>query len=233
MAVEEAMLVYARSMEIVDDLRVTIIRNRSATPFITSDDPAVLTNRWYLQNRRADGLSFSLRNAGLIMLMPLSPSTLAMLHDPDIYSVGHRRGVIWIEDDADADALNAHQILNCAANLYFRDWELRDRVTESVTAVLPQRTGRRQRTTYAVRGETVGDHVRYDVQPFEEIVFEDRKEVLIHTEVLRPRPNRWPTFLDYRRGGRAYSNGSRTGFVRLGCLEAGFVQGAGYRRIRL
>jgi hypothetical protein len=232
LAVGEAMLVFARSMKVVDDLRVTIVRNRSLTPFITSDDPAVLTNRWYLQNPRARGLPFSLRNAGMILLMPLSPATLVMLHDPEVYTVGHRRGVVWIDEDADAEALNAHQILNCAANLYFRDWETRDRVCTSVTATLPERPDRRHRTTYAVRGEVVGDHVRYDVRPFEEIAFEGKKEVLIHTEVLRPRPSRWPSFLDYRRDGRAYSNGSRTGFVRRGCLDAGFVQGAGYRRIK-
>lgn len=57
--------------------------------------------------------------------------------------------------------------------------------------------------------------------------------MLVHTEALRPRPPHWPTFLKFRRGGRAYSNGSRTGFVRRGCLEGGFVQGVGYRRIRL
>ncbi len=232
-AVEEAMLVFARSMKIVDDLRLTIVRNGSGTPFITSDDPAVLTNRWYLQNPRARGLSFSLRQSGMILLMPLSPTTLAFLHDPDVYAIGHRRGLVWIEDDAEAAALNAHQILNCAANLYFHDWETRDRVGASVAASLTARLGPRHRTTYAVRGEQVGEHVRYDVQPFEEIAFEERKDVLIHTEVLRPQPGRWPAFLNYHRGGRVYSNGSRTGFVRRGCLEAGFVEGTGYRRIRL
>ena len=232
-AVEEAMLVFARSMKIVDDLRLTIVRNGSGTPFITSDDPAVLTNRWYLQNPRARGLSFSLRQSGMILLMPLSPTTLAFLHDPDVYAIGHRRGLVWIEDDAEAAALNAHQILNCAANLYFHDWETRDRVGASVAASLTARLGPRHRTTYAVRGEQVGEHVRYDVQPFEEIAFEERKDVLIHTEVLRPQPGRWPAFLNYNRGGRVYSNGSRTGFVRRGCLEAGFVEGTGYRRIRL
>lgn len=232
-AVEEAMLVFARSMKIVDDLRLTIVRNRSGTPFMTSDDPAVLTNRWYLQNPRARGLSFSLRQAGLILLMPLSPTTVALLHDPDVYAIGHRRGVVWFDDDAEAEALNAHQILNCAANLYFHDWETRDRVAASVVASLPARLVQRHRTTYAVRGEEVGEHVRYDVQPFEEITFEQRRDVLIHTEVLRPQPGRWPAFLNYRRGGQVYSNGSHTGFVRRGCLEAGFVEGTGYRRIRL
>lgn len=232
-AVEEAMRVYARSMRIVDDLRVTLVRNRTSTPFVTSDDPAVLTNRWYLQKPRARDLTFSIRQAGLIMLLPLSPTVLAMLHDPDVYAIAHRRGVVEIDREEDAHALNEHQILNCAANLYFDDWTRRGRVSEAVRATAQERQGRRHRTTYAVRDREIGEHVRYAVQPLNDILAEVPREVLIHTEVLRPRPRRWPAFLQYRRGGHAYSNGSRTGFIRLGCLQGGFVQGEGYRRIRL
>jgi len=63
-AVQAAMLFYARSMKIVDDLQMTLVRNRTATPFVTSDDPAVLTNRWHLQNPRGRGLAFGVRSGG-------------------------------------------------------------------------------------------------------------------------------------------------------------------------
>lgn len=72
-AVQGAMFFYARSMKIVDDLQLTLIRNRTRTPFITSDDPAVLTNRWHLQNPRARRLAYGVRSAGSIMILPLSP----------------------------------------------------------------------------------------------------------------------------------------------------------------
>lgn len=232
-AVQAAMLFYARSMKIVDDLQMTLVRNRTATPFVTSDDPAVLTNRWHLQNPRARGLAFGVRSGGAIMLLPLSPQLLVVFHDPDVYAVPHQDGVIELRREDDVLALNDHQILNCAANLYFRRWEDRTLVADAVREAADRRQTPRHRTTYAVRDEVVGEHVRYEVRALADIVPQADRDVLVHTETLRARPARWPRFLQYRRDGRLYSNGTRTGFVREGCLAAGFVEGDGYRRVRV
>lgn len=105
-SVLEAMRFYAASMTIVDDLTVTVVRNLTGSPFITSDDPAILTNRWHLQNRRAEGLNFGLRNAGLVMILPLSPDRLALLHDGDVYSFAHRQGRVDLTRADDVAALN-------------------------------------------------------------------------------------------------------------------------------
>lgn len=230
-AVQHAMHYYAKSMEIVDDLQVTLVRNHTPVPFVTSDDPAVLTNRWYLHNPRARDLTFGVRNAGLMMLLPLSPRALAMLHDPDVYVVPHNRGCVVLDRVEDVTALNEHQALNCAANVYFGDWNGRERIVEAVRVVAAVRPRTRHRVTYAVRDQVVGGHVRYEVRPLEEIVPEPGNEVLIHTETLRARPSRWPSFIGLRRGGRMYTNGTRTGYVRRWCLERGFVDGDGYRRV--
>lgn len=232
-AVQGAMLFYARAMKIVDDLQVTVVRNRTETPFITSDDPAVLTNRWHVQNPRGRGFAFGVRSAGAIMLLPLSPDVLALLHDPEVYIVPHQEGTIQVERDGDVRALNDHQILNCAANLYFGDWNERDRVAGAARATAPLRPVSRHRTTYAVRGQEGAGHVRYDARPLADIAPQAGGEVLVHTEALRAVPPRWPGFIQYRRDGRMYSNGSRTGFVRGGCLAAGFVEGEGYERVRV
>lgn len=232
-AVVAAMRHYGRSMRIVDDLQLTVVRNRSPTPFFTSDDPAVLTNRWHLQNRRTRGLGFGVKSAGLIMLLPLAPELLAVLHDPDVYVVPHRQGVVEIEADHEAEALNAHQVLNCAANLYFRNWDDREPVAKAVAATRSLRLEPRHRTTYAVRAGSEGEHARYDPVPLADIVPDPERDVLIHMRILRPVPARWPGFIHYRRGGRVYSNGTRAGFVRRGCIEAGFVEGEGYRPVRL
>lgn len=232
-AAQAAMLFYARSMKIVDDLQMTLVRNRTATPFVTSDDPAVLTNRWHLQNPRGRGLAFGVRSGGAIMLLPLSPEALAVFHDPQVYSVPHEYGVIELRRDEEVWALNEHQILNCAANLYFRTWDDRDEIAGAVREAAARRQNPRHRTTYAVRDEVVGEHVRYEVRPLADIVPHADRDVLVHTETLRARPARWPRFLQYRRDGRLYSNGTRTGFVREGCVAAGFIDGAGYRRVRV
>ncbi|MGE5501483.1 MAG: DUF4238 domain-containing protein [Ignavibacteriales bacterium] len=234
-AVQQAMLYYARSMHVVDDLAVTLVRNRTSTPFLTSDDPAVLTNRWHLQNPRARGLSYGLRSAGLVMLLPLSPNALVMLHDAGTYSVPHHRRVTVLERVNDVLALNEHQVLNSVANIYFGDWARRDQVAAEIRSASARRPPSRHRVTYAVKGAEAaaeaGTHVRYAVRPLGDIVPEPGDEVLIHTETIRPSPSQWPSILNYRRGGRLYSNGTRTGYVRRWALEAGFASGEGYRRV--
>jgi hypothetical protein len=46
-AVQIAMRTFAKSTSVVSDLKVCLIRNRSGVPFVTSADPAMLTNRWH------------------------------------------------------------------------------------------------------------------------------------------------------------------------------------------
>jgi len=72
-AVQMAMLHFADSVRIVDDLKVCIARNRTNRPFVTSDDPAVLTNRLHLQRRHKVLRSFGIKTAGAVFLLPLSP----------------------------------------------------------------------------------------------------------------------------------------------------------------
>ncbi|CAN7715406.1 DUF4238 domain-containing protein [Variovorax sp. LjRoot175] len=63
-AVLLAMRIFAQSMHSVDDLKVCLVRNRTKIPFVTSDDPAILANRWHQQTQRALGHSFGLHSAG-------------------------------------------------------------------------------------------------------------------------------------------------------------------------
>ena len=86
-AVQTAMRHYASSMRIVDDLKVCLVRNETPIPFFTSDNPAVLANRWYQRDPRTKGRSFGVGKAGSIFVLPLSPDILCLLYDGDVYSV--------------------------------------------------------------------------------------------------------------------------------------------------
>ncbi|MGR4865081.1 DUF4238 domain-containing protein [Caulobacter sp. LARHSG274] len=227
--VQAAMLAYADTMSIVDDLQLCLVRNRSNTPFITSDNPAVLTNRWHHSDERTQGRSFGAKTAGAIFVMPLSPSLLALLFDPDVYAVAQRRGVVDLIHNVDARALNQHQVLNCAANLYFRDWERRGSIAAQVEAVKMRRPDQLHEVHYAVKAETTDWGSRYDVRDLASIQL-GRDEVLIHVIGVKPEPTRWPSFLTMRPDGVVWSNGTGAGFTRQGCLEAGFVRGQNYRR---
>jgi hypothetical protein len=113
-----AMHHYAESMKIVDDLKVRIVRNLTSDPFITSDDPSVLANRWHQQDIRARHRAFGIASAGGMLFLPLSPTLLAILFDGDVYTTESSRGWIEVSDRADIAACNHQQVLNCAANLY-------------------------------------------------------------------------------------------------------------------
>jgi hypothetical protein len=231
MAVTEAMRTFADIMAIVDDLKICVVCNRTGVPFVTSDDPAILTNRWHQQNRRTQHLSFGLKSAGVLLLMPLSPELHCILYDGDVYTIGQARGWIDLEDPSDAAALNEHQALNCLANLYFRDWEARAGVLAALASAKQRRPVHRQEVYYAVKDKVDAWGTRYAVIPKSEL--REGVDTLIHVIPARPTPSAWPSFLQYRRDGKAYSNGTRAGYVRRHCLDDGFVQGRGYQKIRL
>jgi hypothetical protein len=65
-AVKTAMLAFSDTMNILDDLKVCLVRNKTKRAFVTSDDPVVLTNRWYQQNHLARGQSGGIGSAGAL-----------------------------------------------------------------------------------------------------------------------------------------------------------------------
>lgn len=72
-------------MRVIDDLKVLIVRNLTDRDFVTSDDPAVTTNRWLIQRK---GIQvFGTNSAGLMLILPLGPRLLAICYDPAVYSV--------------------------------------------------------------------------------------------------------------------------------------------------
>lgn len=136
-AVFAAMHAFSHTMRVVDDLKVCLVQNRTGQPFVTSDDPAVLTNRWYSQNSRARGMSAGVGNAGALFFFPLTPHVLCVIYDGDVYSLPNEGGWISANKVADVDALNEHQFLNCHANVYFHTWSMLPDVDRAFQTSLP------------------------------------------------------------------------------------------------
>lgn len=158
-----AMRIFAKEMDIVDDLKVCLIRNRNRISFITSDDPAVMTNRWYMADRRTQGASPGLHSAGALMLLPLSPRILCLIYDGDIYSVPHMDGWVDVRHEADIRAFNQHQFFNCLANIYFRDWDSREGILKDFNAVASLRPAARHQIHYAVYERDEGQWEKFSV----------------------------------------------------------------------
>lgn len=212
-AVQASMRAFVETMHIMQDLKVCLFRNRTSIPFVTSDDPAVLTNRWYLEDSRVRGRSFGLKSSGDLTLLPLSPQVLFLGYDGDVYNVPHQNGWVDIRHEGDIHVLNQHQYLNCRANIFTvesQDQPLKD----SLAAAANIRPVARHVQHIAVRDREEGNHVRYRVVNPDAEDMEAHDEVLVHLQTIHARPSAWPRQIQNRPRGKVYSNGTGVGYVR-------------------
>lgn len=228
-AVQAAMLHYTESMKIVDDLTLCIIRNRTDVPFVTSDNPAILTNRLHLQRRHKVLNSFGAKTAGAIFVLPLNSDLCAILFDGAVYSSAHRGRRIDATLPADVAGLNALQVLCCKSNIYFRRWDRREDHLAAAKSAAGGRPASWHTVTQLVLEETTDWGEYYVVKPITDI--RSGEKAMIHVRTNHPVPATWPSFLRIRPDGRAYSNDTGAGLTRLWCLEQGFVRGERYRKI--
>lgn len=212
-AVQIAMLTYADLMSITDDLKVCLFKNKTNIPLITSDDPAILTNRWYQEDKRIAGRSFGLQSSGALAILPLTPKLGFIAFDGDVYSIPHQNSWVETKKDADILALNQHQLLNCFANVYPGDVQDTKLLLGQYKVALPRRLAGRHRLHLAVRDATVGDHTRYRIVSAEEAKTA-KVDTLAHTEANHYRPTHWPTFIRWRKPGAVYTNGTQLKYIR-------------------
>lgn len=211
-AVMISMSTFANNVAAVDDLKVCLLRNKTQTPFITSDDPAVLTNRWHFETNKNQGRSFGLASSGALLVLPISPRVLCLGYDGDVYSVPHNVGWVDVQRDADVKAFNQHQLLNCRANIFVRDSEHAQLVHEAFVDVASLRPKDRHAIRYAVFERREGDSVVY--REIDRAGADDFEDAIVHSQAVHARPKLWPTQIAYRSKGSAYTDGSAAGHVR-------------------
>lgn len=212
-AVQTAMRVFAGAMDAIDGLKVCLVRNRTRLPFVTSDDPAVLTNRWYLEDKRASGRSFGWQSSGTLALLPLTPKILCIAYDGDVYSIQHDRGWAETRREDDVRAFNQHQLLNCFANVYLHDATYSPELAAQYEAASARRLPARHRFHVAVRDRTEGEYTRYRVVTAEEAQA-SADEALFHSETLHCSPTLWPALVRWRAPGSVFTNGTGMKYVR-------------------
>ncbi|MCR9261500.1 MAG: DUF4238 domain-containing protein [Pseudomonadaceae bacterium] len=227
-AVQTGMQIYAEQMSAIDDLKICIVKNNSKTPFITSDNPATLTNRWHFQDSRTNGSNFGLTAAGALAVLPISPKILMLAYDGDVYSIQKNRGWVQIKGDNDVDALNQLQILNCWANIYLRDDIPVNFIADCADRCRGNRPTNRYIIDYAVLKEKTDEGSIYRTVAKEAIP--DGESALVHSQSVYGEPTHWPAFVRYRKNGTVYYNGSAVGYVRRAPATA---RGArGFRQLR-
>ncbi|NRG16114.1 DUF4238 domain-containing protein [Rhizobiales bacterium] len=226
-----AMQIFAETMESVDDLKVRIVRNTTTTPFITSDDPAIIANRWHQSRRYAKHSGFGIYNAGIILFLPLSPTLLAILFDGDVYRAEHSSGWIDLSNPLDVDACNHQQVLNCAANLYFGDLDSKDYVKSIAHNDKKFRPTEPFELNTAIRDYSTDTHTRYAVIPKQDIP--DDGDILVHVKSVRPVPQKWPSFLKLRNRRYVFTNDTAEGYRRRMTAVPSSFDSPTWRKIRV
>ena len=211
-AVQMAMKVFTESMNSVADMKICLLRNTTNTPFITSDDPAILTNRWYLEKKKNRGDSFGIHSAGDIFLLPLNPKVLCIGYDGDVYSLPHEDGWLKVKHSSDVAAFNEHQLLNCRANIFIQDPILSKSINDAFLKITPLRIKKKHELRYAVLDRREGDSKYFRVVNRDDAG--DHEEAIIHTQVVHANPTSWPRQIYWRPKGVVFTNDTGVGYVR-------------------
>lgn len=226
-AVQHSLLAYSETMSYIDDLKLVLIKNNTSTPFITSDDPAVIVNRWAQHSRKVRKSGVGLTSAGLICVLPISPEVCCYAYDSSIYSIQHKNNWISCKKQSDIDAINDLQYHNCFANVYFNSITADD-IFALHQRNLNSRAPSRHRIIFAIRDITEGDYARYAVVDPDDAP--ENAEALIHTEHLGIKPQKWPSFLRWRSNGYAYSNYTGVGYIRQ--YHVGLYSGGSFQKVK-
>ncbi len=211
-AVQVAMSHFAETMEWVDDLKVRIIRNKTNVPFLTSDDPSILVNRFYSASRKTIGLSFGCIHAGAVFFLPLTPTLSAVLFDGDIYSIVHCSGFVDLTSVGDVWACNELQALHCACNIYFTGNIAETDLKTLFEGVSDRRVMSKFEVFKAALESSDGNVSTYVVR--DDVGPDVCDEALIHIKSVRPKVVRWPSFLKFRNPKVGYFNDSQAGYIR-------------------
>jgi hypothetical protein len=217
------MMMAINSTAIFKDLNACIVLNRTKTDFVTSDDPAVFTSKYYFQ--RLGSGNFGLASSGAMLILPITPRALAMFYDSNVYVAPGKIGnCIELTKERDICAFNELQYLKAARNIYFANYAQFEKIKSEFYRIKPRRP-----TSWLVTSVFVPDELAPPgIERYRRARDEERRKArstLVCTSAIYPEPSRWPSILGYRMKPRTYSNGSAIGHVRKAeWLERGGIE---------
>ena len=203
---------WRNTVDRLDDLAAAVVVNDTPSRFITSDNPAVLTNRLYCQKmRRTD---FGVGNAGAILFLPLTPRLGFIAWDRHSYQPAGRVGArIKLRRSADVAALNALQVLNCRANLYFSEAEDVDALAKVARTAQPSRVSDPHAFSVWVPDEIESDGIERFRRASDTEASQNARRMILAANVHAV-PSAWPSFLPFRRPVTAWVSVTAMGAMR-------------------
>lgn len=101
-------------LNIIDDLKVSIIKYDTKAKLISSDNPIIHYNNFDIK-------SVGYINAGLIIFFPISSELLCVIYDSKIYLQLDDKDFILCKNEYEVKFLNFYQILNAYNYIFFKD----------------------------------------------------------------------------------------------------------------
>lgn len=213
---QQQIYIAAKAGKMLHDLRPVFLINRTKIPFVTSDNPACVTNRLYTQ-RYKDHTS-GLIQSGTAIFLPLTSRLAFMGYDYDVFQpfgdgIEHH---VW--NERDVDRVNELQAQLATQTLYFTAWADREYV-----AHLAERCAGMRRDNWAFIWTAILDGDDGEFEKYRTVTDADAKSTasrITSVSMYNAAPSTWPTFLKFKLRPRGYTTGSAVGFVREAYAEA-------------
>jgi hypothetical protein len=222
---QHQLYIFAKEHSAFEDLAPVILVNTTNSPFISSDNPALVMNKLYSQ--RYGDPTAGLISAGAIALMPLTPRLALLAYDADVYRPIGEDSVYEIRRESDVDRVNELQVARASDTLFFQastdakyvEW-LFDKYS----------SGRKAEWSLTWVGIRDGEDDRFERYRTLKSEDQDSLEPRIQSmSPILPAPSTWPTFLKFKMRPKGWTTGSLVGFVR----KAHTNRGRGFREVVL
>jgi hypothetical protein len=122
---QHQLYIFAKEHSAFEDLAPALLVNRTKSPLISSDNPAIFMNKLYSQ--RYGDPTAGLISSGAIALMPLTPRIALLAYDDDVYA--RLDPFFEIRNENDVHRINELQVVRASETLFFQKWADADYVT--------------------------------------------------------------------------------------------------------
>jgi hypothetical protein len=198
-----------KSRDMLMDLKIRFVENRTSRDFIIADDPAVMLNRFALE--KLDGSAFGVASSGLIFVMPMSPRFSVICYDGLVYSLDVTNGSVVLKSEVAVNAYNDIQCIAADENICFQQWADGEYVRQRFAAVKQKRRPASTARTFVPDGES--EHAEH-YRPGTVEEARAAKRSLVGVQFNYPEPDRWIPGLRYRSNPTTFFNGTAMGHVR-------------------
>ncbi len=194
----------------IEDMCLVVLKNETSLEFITSDDPVVLTNKFYTQKLRSANFGFA--SSGLLIYMPISPSFAVLLYDRDVYRIQDKNGIFRIFKESDVICLNDGVFIKASYNIYFAGGSSSDEMMGYMSRNSKQRSMETLTVSVSVLSDKIGNEEYYRIATEEDVKGLGPFVIGLHT--THSAPSSWPSFLNYSISPKTYFDGSAAGHLR-------------------